>query len=229
MTKDSLGDRMKKNYENRSRFYLIRRMPVILRLDGKAFHTLTRGCVKPFDENFSKSMVHTTYELMRNIQGAKVAYTQSDEISILLTDFDTLTTGAWFDYDLRKICSVSASIASVNFSSIHKKIGYFDCRAFNLPKEEVHNYFLWRFNDWVKNSLSMLAQAHFSHKSLQKKNQSQMHNMLMKKGINWAKLDPVWKNGTFVFREEGLLGILDTINLKTQKNFIDIFLETEEE
>ena len=114
--KDSLGDRMKENYENRSKTYLVRRMPVIIRLDGKAFHTFTRGMKKPYDEIFHNTMNATMKYLCENIQGCKLGYTQSDEITLLLTDYDTLTTDAWFDNNVQKICSVSASMATMAFN-----------------------------------------------------------------------------------------------------------------
>ena len=97
--KDSLGERMKENYENRAKTYLVRRMPVIIRLDGKAFHTFTRGLKKPYDEIFHKAMNETTKYLCENIQGCVLGYTQSDEITLILQDYKTLTTSAWFDYE----------------------------------------------------------------------------------------------------------------------------------
>lgn len=114
--KDSLGDRMKENYENRSKTYLVRRMPVIIRLDGKAFHTFTKGLKKPYDEIFHNTMNATMKYLCENIQGCKLGYTQSDEITLLLTDYDTFDTNAWFDYNVQKICSVSASMATMAFN-----------------------------------------------------------------------------------------------------------------
>lgn len=114
--KDSLGDRMKENYENRSKTYLVRRVPVIIRLDGKAFHTFTKGLKKPYDEVFHNAMNRTMQYLCENIQGCKLGYTQSDEITLLLTDYDTLTTDAWFDYSVQKICSVSASMTTMAFN-----------------------------------------------------------------------------------------------------------------
>ena len=116
--KDSLGDRMKENYENRAKTYLTRRTPVIIRLDGKAFHTFTRGMKKPYDEIFHNTMNATMKYLCENIQGCKLGYTQSDEITLLLTDYDTLTTSAWFDYNVQKICSVSASMATMKFNQV---------------------------------------------------------------------------------------------------------------
>lgn len=114
--RDSLGDRMKENYENRSKTYLVRRMPVIIRLDGKAFHTFTKGMKKPYDEIFHSTMNATMKYLCENIQGCKLGYTQSDEITLLLTDYDTLDTDAWFDNNVQKICSVSASMATMAFN-----------------------------------------------------------------------------------------------------------------
>jgi tRNA(His) guanylyltransferase len=213
MDKTGLGDRIKTNYENRSRYYLTRRTPVILRLDGKAFHTFTRHCEKPFDENLISAMNTTAMKLCQEIQGAKCAYVQSDEISILITDFEKLDTDAWFDYGIQKMCSVSASIAGVEFTLSFpeqevealsgppmyiRKRAYFDSRCFNIPKEEVVNYFVWRQKDWLRNSVQMLAQAHFSHKELHQKKISDMHEMLHSKNINWTDLPEHLKNGTFV-------------------------------
>ena len=118
--KDSLGDRMKNYYENRAKTYLVRRMPVIIRLDGKAFHTFTRGFVKPFDKRLIKTMQETTLELCKNIQGCVFGYTQSDEITLVLVDYNTLDTDAWFDYSVEKMCSVSAAMATLYFNRIFR-------------------------------------------------------------------------------------------------------------
>ena len=231
----SLGDRMKENYENRHRVKLIRRIPVILRLDGKAFHTLTRGCEKPFDAILRKCMTDTAEFLCSQIQGAKFAYTQSDEISILLTDYDNLSTEAWFDYNLQKICSIAAAMCSVQFSK-HWSGGtaHFDCRAFNIPKEEVVNYFLWRQRDWERNSLQMLARSVFSHNELQGKKTPEMHEMLHTKKINWANLDGKWKNGSTTFKygidsnnlgsSEGVWTTFGDVIISDNRKFIDDLL-----
>ena len=154
MKKDPIGDRMKKNYENRARTYLTRRTPVIIRLDGKAFHTLTRDCEKPFDDRFGWAMQKTGSMLVHLIQGCLCAYVQSDEISLLLTDYRRFNTEAWFDYNLQKIVSVSAAMATAYFNEYYDsdRIAFFDSRAFNLPREEVNNYFVWRQKDWIRNS-----------------------------------------------------------------------------
>lgn len=116
MDKTTLGDRMKNNYENISRYYLTRRMPVIIRIDGKSFHTFTRGFKKPFDDVLVKTMQDTMKYLCENIQGCVLGYTQSDEISLVLVDYAELTTDAWFGNNLQKMCSVSASMATMAFT-----------------------------------------------------------------------------------------------------------------
>ncbi len=222
----NISNRMKDNYENRHRIKLIRRMPVIMRLDGKAFHTLTKGCDKPFDERLQNCMVNTAKFLCSEIQGAKCAYIQSDEISLLLTDFDTLQTDAWFDYNIQKMCSVAAGYASIKFTLLWGKVGVFDCRVFNMPREEVCNYFIWRQKDWERNSMQMLSQVYFSHTQLHKKNTSDMHEMLYTKGVNWSKLDTKWKNGVIVTKsDQGWGDISDIIFTKKRAYIEDLMIE----
>lgn len=129
MIKDALGKRMKENYENRTKTYLTRRTPTIIRLDGKAFHTFTKGMKKPFDDILIEAMQLTAKHLCENIQGCKIAYIQSDEINLLLTDYDKLTTEAWFDYNVQKMTSISASMATLAFNM------YFD----SLVREYIFN------------------------------------------------------------------------------------------
>ncbi|MEE1303252.1 MAG: tRNA(His) guanylyltransferase Thg1 family protein [Bacteroidales bacterium] len=221
--KDSLGDRMKENYENRAKTYLVRRMPVIIRLDGKAFHTFTKGFKRPYDEIFHNTMNATMKYLCENIQGCKLGYTQSDEITLLLTDYDTLTTAAWFDYNVQKICSVSASMATMAFNkffqkfyneifiydrseyepgdyldALSKKLGLatFDARCFNIPEDEVTNCFVWRQQDATRNAIQMLGQCNFSHKELQHKSCNDIQDMLMtQKGINFNDMPVEFKRG----------------------------------
>lgn len=116
MDKTTIGDRMKNNYENITRYYLTRRMPVIIRVDGRSFHTFTKGFKKPFDDILVKTMQDTMKYLCENIQGCVLGYTQSDEISLVLTDYAELTTDAWFGNNLQKMCSVSASMATLAFN-----------------------------------------------------------------------------------------------------------------
>lgn len=113
---DELGTRMKEFYEGVPKTRLVRRMPVAIRIDGKAFHTFTRGFQKPFDEILVKSMQDTMKYLCENIQGCVLGYTQSDEITIILVDYKHLNSDAWFDYEIQKMCSIAASMATMAFN-----------------------------------------------------------------------------------------------------------------
>lgn len=217
--KDSLGDRMKK-YETVSKYQLTPRTPVIIRIDGRAFHTFTRGCDKPFDKSLNNCMVYATKKTAQSMQGFKLAYTQSDEASFLLTDFDEINTQGWFDYSHQKIISISASTFTAHFIDFMSRsleccftsLPTFDARAFNVPLSDVANYFLWRSKDWERNSLTMYSQSFFSHKELMGKNASDKHEMLHSIGKNWATdVDNKFKNGTFILKTEGELEKYDNI------------------
>lgn len=223
---DSLGDRMKENYEMRSRVKLVRRMPAIIRIDGKAFHTFTRGFAKPFDRVFMQAMKNTLHYLCENIQGCVYGYTQSDEITLVLIDYKTLETSAWFDYQVQKMVSVAASMASAVFNREFARIvglareGYFgpvpegrvnkaygraldsyavfDARAFNVPREEVANCIIWRQQDCVRNSVQALAQDNFSPKEMFGKSCAVLKEMLInEKDLDWDDLCPDEKYGSF--------------------------------
>jgi tRNA(His) guanylyltransferase len=205
---DSLAERMK-DYENVSRNYLVKKLPVIIRIDGKAFHTFTKQFKKPFDSNLMNLMNRTTIALCENIQNSKCAYVQSDEINILVSDLKDYNTSSWFDNNINKINSISASIATAYFNmyfyqydneALNKSsLAMFDARCFNLPEDEVENYFIYRQQDWFRNSLEMYCRAFFSHKQMNKKNQSMMHEMLYSIGKNWTTdLSDAEKNGRFI-------------------------------
>ena len=172
MRKNSLGDRMKE-YERTSDVKLVRRLPMIVRLDGKAFHSWTKksGCVRPFDHTFIDMMAGLAQYLCENIGGAELAYGQSDEISILVRDDQNIDTDAWFDKRLQKVVSIVASMATYWFNAnnaFERKLpAFFDARAFILPEHEVKNYFIWRQEDATTNSLSMLEQILYRHGELQ--------------------------------------------------------------
>jgi len=159
---------------------------------------------KPFDKKFMASMDHTTIHLCQDIQGCVMGYTQSDEISLLLTDFNTITTDAWFDGQVQKMVSVAASMATgffndyinIGLQNHQRKRGFFDARVFTIPDPvEVENYFIWRQKDATRNSLSMFAQSMYSSKELHGKSQSDMHDMIHAKGENWDKLPNGFKRG----------------------------------
>lgn len=223
--KDSLGDRMKSNYENRSKTYLTRRTPVILRLDGKAFHSFTKGFQKPYDEVFHEAMNSTLQYLCKNIQGCKFGYTQSDEISLLLTDYDTLTTDAWFDYSVQKMCSIAASMATLHFNQAFRtavnnftagktldkytielmkakdKGAMFDARCFSIPASEVVNCFIWRQQDATRNAIQMLGQTYFSSKQLHEKNNEVIQEMLWQEHkVNFNDMPIEFKRGVCCFK-----------------------------
>lgn len=204
----SLGDRMKESYENRTRVKLPRRTNTVIRIDGKAWHTFTRGFKTPFDERLIHCMQYTAYKLCRELQGAKMAYTQSDEISIWLTDYDDLQTDAWFDGNIQKMCSIAASIATAHFNDeLHRmpadmhlgRIALFDARVFTIPElDEVINYFVWRQQDFARNSVQMVARSLYSHKECENKNNSDLQNMIHEAGQNWNDFPIHQKRGSCV-------------------------------
>lgn len=201
--KDQLGDRMKEYYESRTKLLLPRRTYTLIRIDGKAFHTYTRGLERPFDKQLINDMDETAKYLCKNIQGSKFAFVQSDEISILLTDFDKLQTSAWFDGNIQKITSVSSSLATAKFNELRpNKIALFDSRAFTIPSNvEVENYFIWRQQDTVRNSISSVAQSLYSSKELHGVNVSKMQELCFQKGVNWNDFDPKEKRGRLIVKE----------------------------
>lgn len=229
MDKTSLGDRMKV-YESQSSRKLLKRTPVILRIDGKAFHTYTRG-MSVFDARMYKSMAITMEYLCNNIQNAVLGYTQSDEISILLKDWDTLTTQPWFGNKQTKVESVSASMATAIFNDCAGRLGMsnmamFDSRAFNIPTEEVCNYFLWRQQDATRNSIQMAGREHFSHKEMHGKSTNDVQHMLItQKDVNWNDLD-TWKKRGICYKD----GIIDEeIPIFTEdRDYINSLLLAEE-
>ena len=119
--RDDLGVRMKEFYEQIPKTKLMRRTPVAIRIDGKAFHTFTRGFQKPFDKVLMQSMQETTKYLCENVQGCVFGYTQSDEITLILVDYKELDTSAWFDYEVQKLCSISASMATMTFNKFFER------------------------------------------------------------------------------------------------------------
>lgn len=215
---NGLAQRMKEYYQDAYNIILTKRSNVIIRLDGKSFGKYTKGLETPFDTGFMEDMNATAKYLAKKIQGCKFAYVQSDEISLLLTDYDTFETDAWFGNKLQKIVSVTASMATSEFnrvrlmrlcdeftknnsyvdaSDIEKfRMGEFDSRAFIIPDaEEVVNYFLWRQQDATRNSISMAGQKYFKS-DMFKKNTDEVQEMLFQReGINWNNYPVRFKRG----------------------------------
>lgn len=179
MSTNELGKRMKEHYENRSKTYFPRRTYTIIRLDGKNFRSYTRGLEKPCDREFLESMRTTATTLCKAVPGARAGYVQSDEISIVLTDFDKTTTGAWLDGNVQKIVSITASMATAEFNRHRSGTALFDARAFTVPdRVEVYNYLVWRQKDAVRNAHNMIAQSLFPVAELTGKNLRQMDAMI---------------------------------------------------
>ena len=202
--KTSLGDRMKR-YESVSKTFLTQRIPMIIRVDGKAFHTLLKNALKQWDEHVHRVMSLTTRVLCEEIGGAQLGYTQSDEISILVQDYKNLNTQPWFDKNVQKITSVSASIATAAFNrafNLNDNYALFDARVFVLPKEEVCNYFLWRQQDATKNSIQSLARSVFSHSELHGLNSAKLQEKLHSElKINWNDCETWQKRGLCVKKD----------------------------
>ena len=204
----NLGDRIKTHYEDRTKQFLTRRLITIIRLDGKGFSKFTKNLTKPFDDGFSDDMDATSVFLCENIQGAKFAYTQSDEISVVLTDFDTLETDAWFDYSVQKMTSIAASLATARFNQLRafrnpeSPLAFFDARVFQVPNiEEMVNAMIFRQQDCTRNSISMAASANFSHRILEGKSGEEKQEMLFsEKGINWNDYKTKYKRGSVIRR-----------------------------
>ncbi len=214
----TLDERMKEFYEFPYRQFLTRRTPIILRIDGKAFHTYTKNYEKPFSDVLNKMFVAATIETLNEIQGSKLAYHQSDEVSILITDYDNLETDAWFGYNIQKMVSVAASIFTIKFNAKFIELpaggtllmskcnqAMFDARVFNIPKEEVCNYFIWRQQDCIRNSVQSLGRANFSQKELQNVSCEQIKEKLItEKQINWeTDLSPNFKYGNTIWAKDG--------------------------
>lgn len=217
--KNSLMKRIKDNYELRQRHYLTRRTPVIIRLDIKAAHTYCKPLEDRFDKGFIEVMNLTAIKLCEEVQGCQLAYIESDEISLLLHDYKKLTSDAWFDYSQSKIESISAAMASVEFtlnSSLiwgsnlsypeysNKPIlkrAYFDSRSHNIPESEVCNYFIARQKDAIRNSINSLAQSLYSHSELQGKKCNQLQDMCFLKDHNWNDLPVYMKRGRCVVKQ----------------------------
>lgn len=207
--KDSLGDRIK-GYESITKYKLMRRGYTLIRLDGCGFSKYTKGLNRPFDKGLVDDMIETTKYLCKNIQGCKLGYTQSDEITLVLTDFEEYKTQAWFDGELQKICSISASMATAKFNQLRTiraiknslipmvnsenftaelvdslKIAHFDSRVFQVPTlAEVNNTLLWRQRDFIRNSISVCAQSlpDYSHKFLNGKTSNDKQELIYAKG-----------------------------------------------
>lgn len=221
-TTDNLGTRMK-GYENVTRNYLVTGIPKVIRLDMRAGHTFCRKFKRPFDDVFSECMIFATKELCQQIPGVMIAYTQSDEISLIVNDVSKRgKTNCFFGGNISKIVSLSASICTLAFNqhftdrvaSMQPKdrdvylnmVGkaQFDSRVFCLPNvQEVHNYLIWRQQDATRNSIQAVGHANFSQKEMHNKNTDEIQEMLFtEKDINWNDYPVKYKRGCAIVREK---------------------------
>jgi tRNA(His) guanylyltransferase len=209
---DTLGSRIKR-YEKVYDQTLTPRSCLFIRVDGKAFHTYTKGAVKPFDQDIIDAMVEAATKTSREMQMFKAAYIQSDECTFMLTDFDNLETQGWFGYELNKVVSVTASMFTAFFNHAIAYTGFgsnpglpcafFDARAFVAPTDDAPNVFLWRQIDWERNSVQMLSRSLYSHKELEGKKRKDMLELCKAKGADWENLPDQLKYGTYIFNGFG--------------------------
>lgn len=206
--KDELGARMKTYYEDPLRFSLPRQTYVVVRVDGKNFHTFTAKLPRPYCRPLAGALDAAALHWIEQVPGACFAYGQSDEYSLLFTDF---ATPMWFDGSVQKIASVSASLFTAAFNAAFVRDGWetppfaaFDARVLAIARrDELKSYFVWRQLDATANSLNMLASVHYSHAELKGVSESGKHELLHAKGVNWAKEPADFKRGRVVRRSEG--------------------------
>jgi tRNA(His) guanylyltransferase len=203
--KDELGARMKEYYEDALRIELPRRTYVVVRIDGRAFHSFSRDLERPYSRRLANALDQAALSLCQEMIGCRFAYGQSDEYSFLLTDFESEDSRLWFDGNVQKIVSVAASVFTGAFNRCFQsgRVASFDARVVLIPqRSEVVKYFLWRQLDASANSLNMLASTHYGHTELLHKSTAEKHEMLRSKGINWAKEPADFKRGRVVRRAE---------------------------
>lgn len=200
---------MKRLYEAPTRHYLPARTYCIIRVDGKAFHSWTKGLERPFDLGLVEAFGQTMEELCQEVSNTVLGYCQSDEISLLLTDFERAETEPWLGGNLQKIVSVVASMTTAIFNqhfhhpSLGKRPALFDARAFAIAEQhEVANAFLWRQRDAERNAISMVGQAHFSPRQLHGLSTAALRALLLEeKGIDVESLPSAFLHGQVCYRE----------------------------
>jgi tRNA(His) 5'-end guanylyltransferase len=228
--KNSIGDRMKR-YEKVSSGKLTCRTPVIIRVDGRSFHNFPRKLEKPFDPIFIEVMQEVAKDLVELDGTCVAAYVQSDEISILLKDWSSLESQPFFQNKIQKLCSIFASKATSSFIKNWMLLNddlidvQFDARCFNIPREDLVNYFIWRQQDWTRNSVQMLGHSKFSQKQMQGKNCDIIQDMLFKEfGINWNDIPTHLKRGTFVIKDSGVKIDMDCPIITKDRNYLEKLL-----
>jgi tRNA(His) 5'-end guanylyltransferase len=203
--KDEIGRRIKEDYEDALRIYLPRGGYTVVRVDGRGFHTFTKNLERPYSRPLADALDAAAIVLAQEMLGCRFAFGQSDEYSFALTDVGSAKSRAWFDGNVQKIVSVSASMFTAAFARAFpsERLATFDARVLMIPQAtEAARYFVWRQLDASSNSLNMLASAHFSHAELLGKSEAEKHDLLHAKGLNWAKQETDFKRGRVVRRDE---------------------------
>ena len=208
MVSDAAGDRCKRYELSDNAKRAMPGIPLLARLDGKSFHTFTRGLARPYDTGMQTCMVETTKYLVEQ-SNACIGYTQSDEITLAWFVEADSTSQYPFDGRMQKLTSVLASMASAKFAKLLPEhlptkahlLPVFDCRVWQVPtKQDAFDVFLWREDDATKNSITMAASSYYSHKDLHKKNSSEKQELLFQKGVNWNDYPASFRRGQFVRR-----------------------------
>ena len=205
---DTLGDRCKQFERVEADRRAMRGLPLLARLDGRAFHTFTRGLRRPYDPGMSTAMIETTRYLVQEMV-ALVGYTQSDEITLAWYESSQSASDYAFDGRFQKLASVLAGMASARFGQLlaghlpakADETPHFDCRIWQVPTlADAADAFVWREDDATKNSITMAASAHYSDRELDGKNSSTKQEMLWQKGVNWNDFPAFFKRGTYLQR-----------------------------
>lgn len=214
-----LGDRMKA-YERSYETYMIGRLPVVIRVDGKGFSRWTKQTArkKPFDPELADAMAYACSQTASNIEGCVFGYTQSDEMTFVLRNDQSLESTPWFGNRVQKITSVVAAYVTAYFNEMiinsweatPTPLAVFDARVFAVPSvQEAINCLVWRQNDATKNSISAACYYEVATKVGKKTARKLMHGLGQKqqqellfqeRAINWNDYPIRYKRGIGTYR-----------------------------
>lgn len=230
---DVFGDRIKELESASAKIVLNEEQPICVRLDGKAFHTFTKGLKRPYDERLSKAMIDTMNYLLEKTD-ARLGYTQSDEITLVYFKVANHQQ-SYFGARVQKLTSVLSSMATAKFNhEINKNISekaesfaFFDCRVWNVPSlKDAADVFIWRQDDAIKNSISMAAHDQFGDKILIKKNSQEKKAMLLEKGVDWNDYPEFFKFGTYSMKKQKLVNLPEELKNKKGNEGKETFLRS---
>lgn len=230
---DAFGDRIKAFEQVSAKETLDEDLPLCVRIDGKAFHTFTKGLKRPYDERLSQAMIETMNFLVEKTD-ARLGYTQSDEISLVYFKM-AQNQQSYFGARVQKLVSVLASMSTAKFNEEMRKnipekadvFAYFDCRVWNVPSlQDAADVFIWRQEDAIKNAVSMAASAYYSHKFLHGKNSIEKKQLLADKGIMWDEFPEFFKSGTFAQRLHKEVALTDDMKGFASNTGVDTTLRS---